>query len=105
MTPPTPALARQLSDARGNKIVFLSHCLLDENVRYLGGAFHSGAIPEVVPLIRGGLGICQMPCPEMHAWGGVHKKWMLRAYGLRDTHLYPLRHLLLRLFTLYTRVS
>ena len=96
-------LAHQLADERGNTAVFVSHCLLDENVRYLGGAFHSGAIPEAVPLIQSGVGICQMPCPEMRAWGGVHKRLMLRAYGLRDTRLYPLRHVLLRLFRLYTR--
>lgn len=97
------ALLRRLSDARGNTVVFLSHCLLDENVRYLGGAFHSGAVPETLPLIRGGIGICQMPCPEMRAWGGVHKRRMLRAYGLRDSWLYLLRRPLLRLFVVYTR--
>lgn len=100
-----PALLQQLADERGNRVLFMSHCLLDENVRYLGGAFHSGAVPEALPLIRSGVGICQMPCPEMRAWGGVHKNWMLRAYGLRDTPLYPLRHVLLRVFALYTRVS
>lgn len=96
-------LAHQLADERGNAVVLVSHCLLDENVRYLGGAFHSGAIPEMVPLIQSGIGVCQMPCPEMRAWGGVHKRLMLRAYGLRDTRLYPLRRVVLRLFRLYTR--
>jgi predicted secreted protein len=84
-------------------VVFLSHCLLDENVRYLGGAFHSGAVPEVLPLVREGVGICQMPCPEMRAWGGVHKPAMLLAYGLRDTALYRFRRMPFRLFVLCTR--
>jgi hypothetical protein len=29
-------LRGQLSDARGGRVVFLSHCLLNQNVRYLG---------------------------------------------------------------------
>ena len=33
------ALLEKLRDERGRRVVFLSHCLLDENVRYLGGAF------------------------------------------------------------------
>ncbi len=37
-----PALLRQLGDERGNKVLFLSHCLLDEDVRYLDSAFRSG---------------------------------------------------------------
>ena len=104
MGQPDQGLLSRLSDARGNRVVFLSHCLLDENVRYLGGAFHSGATPDVLPLLSGGVGICQMPCPEMRAWGGVHKRSLLRGYGLCDTHLYPLRRILFRLFVLHTRL-
>jgi predicted secreted protein len=99
----TDQLLERLVDARGNRVVFLSHCMLDENVRYLGGAFHPGAVPDVLPLIRDGVGICQMPCPEMRAWGGVHKPAMLLAYGLRDTPLYRFRRMPFRLFVLYTR--
>jgi predicted secreted protein len=62
--------------------VFLSHCLLNENVRYLGGAFRSGGVDEVVSLyLENGTGICQMPCPEQRAWGGVLKRYMLALYG------------------------
>lgn len=96
-------LVARLADARGNRVVFLSHCLLNENVRYLGGAFHRGAVPEAVELIRAGVGICQMPCPEQHAWGGVHKRTMLRAYGLRDSGVYLFRRPLFWLFRFYTR--
>ena len=103
MRGPEAKLVGRLADARGNRVVFLSHCLLNENVRYLGGAFHRGAVPETVELIRAGVGICQMPCPEQHAWGGVHKRMLLRAYGLRDSGLYPFRRPLFWLFRLYTR--
>jgi predicted secreted protein len=97
-------LSERLEDARGKQVAFVSHCLLNENVRYLGGAFRSGGVAEVVDeLISRGVGICQMPCPEQHAWGGVLKRRMLRAYGAQGTALYRFRGPLLRLFILYTR--
>jgi uncharacterized protein YbbK (DUF523 family) len=65
--------------------VFVSHCLLNENVRYLGGASRAGAIAEVVDhYVDAGCGLCQMPCPEQHAWGGVLKPRMLGLYGARS---------------------
>jgi predicted secreted protein len=104
MTSREQSLHDRLADARGSRVVFVSHCVLDENVRYLGGAFHRGAIPEAADLLRSGVGICQMPCPERLAWGGVQKPMMLRSYGLRDTPLYRFRHVLLRLFLFSTRL-
>jgi len=85
-------------------VVFVSHCLLNENTRYLGGAFHRGAVPEMIALLRSGVGVYQMPCAEQRAWGGVLKRRMLRAYGLRDSVLYPLRGALFPLFVWHTRV-
>jgi predicted secreted protein len=75
-------MARRLADARGRRVVFLSHCLLDENTRYLGGARRAGCVREIVDqCIDGGIGMIQMPCPEQAAWGGVRKRRMLRLYG------------------------
>lgn len=75
-------LRHQLRDARGGRVVFVSHCLLNENVRYLGGATRSGAIDEVVlAILDQGVGLVQMPCPEQQAWGGVLKPLMLLGYG------------------------
>lgn len=72
----------EAADARGHRVVFLSHCLLNENVRYPGGATCPGAIPEVVALYAGeGIGLCQMPCPEQRAWGGVGKRFLVQLYG------------------------
>jgi predicted secreted protein len=76
------SLVDRLGDARGRRVAFLSHCLLNENVRYLGGASRSGAVAEVVePYVASGCGLCQMPCPEQRAWGGVLKPRMLGIYG------------------------
>lgn len=43
-----------MPDQRGGRVVLLSHCLLNENVRY----------PCVV----------QLPCPEQRAWGGARRR-------------------------------
>jgi predicted secreted protein len=62
--------------------VFLSHCLLNENTRYLGGAYRPGVVDEVVGAhVRDGTGICQMPCPEQLVWGGVLKRRMWTLVG------------------------
>ena len=64
-------LADRLRDERSRRVAFVSHCLLNENTRYLGGAFRAGAVAELIDeLVEHGIGICQMPCPEQHAWGG-----------------------------------
>ena len=72
-------LRLRLQDERSGRVVFVSHCLLNQNTRYLGGAFRPGAVHEVVdPYLQDGTGICQMPCPEQLAWGGVLKRHLLR---------------------------
>jgi predicted secreted protein len=97
-------LREQLADARGGRVVLLSHCLLNQNVRYLGGAGRAGGVEEVVVgYLARGIGICQMPCPEQRAWGGVLKRRMMLAYGSAGTLRAPAARLLLRPFTWYTR--
>jgi predicted secreted protein len=98
-------LREQLADARGGRVVLLSHCLLNENVRYLGGAGRAGGVGEVVDgYLARGVGICQLPCPEQRAWGGVLKRRMLVAYGSAGTARAPMARLLLRPFIWYTRL-
>lgn len=92
------------ADSRSGRVVFASHCLLNENVRYLGGACRRGAVDEALDRWQlEGTGICQMPCPEEQAWGGVLKPLMTVAYGTRRTWLWPARGILLGLFEAYTR--
>jgi predicted secreted protein len=81
-TPTVQQLQDRLRDARGKKVAFVSHCLLNQNVRYLGGATRPAMIDAVVDdLRRRDIGVVQMPCPEVDAWGGVLKRRMLRLYG------------------------
>lgn len=101
----TDRWTRQLSDQRSKRVVFLSHCLLNENTRYLGGACQRGATPSVVrECLERGYGMVQMPCPEQHAWGGVLKRHLLRHFGSQGTVLYRMRGLLLPILLGYTRL-
>jgi uncharacterized protein YbbK (DUF523 family) len=98
-------LLERLEDERSKRVIFVSHCLLNENTRYLGGAFRPGGVDELVDgFQREGMGICQMHCPEQRAWGGALKRYLLPIYGSQGTLLYRLRHVLLPLFLFYTRL-
>jgi len=95
---------KQLCDQRGKKVIFLSHCLLNENTRYLGGAGEAGAVRHVIQeCLDQGLGIVQMPCPEQHAWGGVLKHRLVRYFGSKGTLIYRTRNVVLPLLLWYTR--
>jgi uncharacterized protein YbbK (DUF523 family) len=99
-------LIARLGDRRGRRVVFLSHCLLNENCRYLGGACRTACVSELVQqCLDEELGMIQMPCPEEEAWGGVLKPLLLLAYGLREHHpwLFRLRKPLLRVGMAFTR--
>jgi uncharacterized protein YbbK (DUF523 family) len=97
-------LRGQVPDERGGRVVFLSHCLLNQNVRYLGGAeSEAGARDLVDGFLADGVGICQLPCPEQRAWGGVLKRRMLVAYGAGGTWRSPLVRMTLGLFLAFTR--
>jgi predicted secreted protein len=97
-------LVHRLEDERSKRVIFVSHCLLNENTRYLGGAFRRGCIDELVDRFQQeDLGIYQMRCPEQRAWGGVLKRSIVPLYGCKGTLLYRMRHVLLPVFLLYTR--
>lgn len=86
-------------------MVFLSHCLLNHNVRYLGGANREAGARDLVDgYLTAGIGICQMPCPEQRAWGGVLKRGMLVAYGVGGTWRPHVVRALLGVFVAYTRL-
>lgn len=69
-------------------MIFVSHCLLNENTRYLGGAFRKAGINELIDeLQKQDIGIVQMKCPEQQAWGGVLKTKILRGYGIKKSFL------------------
>jgi predicted secreted protein len=96
--------AARLHDQRSGRVVFLSHCLLNENTRYLGGAGRQGGVAEIVkPCLEQGIGIVQLPCPEERAWGGVLKRRLLGFYGADARMSFRFRAVLLPIMLFYTR--
>ncbi len=99
------SLLDQLRDERSRRVVLVSHCLLNENTRYAGGATRPGAVAEIIDaLIAAGYGIHQLPCPERLAWGGVLKRHSVRLYHSKGGPLYAVRGVLLSGFVWWTKV-
>ena len=99
------SLLERLADSRSNEVIFGAHCILDENVRYLGGAFHGRAVPEAARLVASGIGVCQTPCPPRCERGAAcaSREWcgrMARATLACTLFGAPL----FRLFRWYTRL-
>ncbi|MFH2063939.1 MAG: hypothetical protein ABIK15_01920 [Pseudomonadota bacterium] len=102
---PIPTLIEKTRDQRSGQVIFLAHCILNENTRYLGGACRPACVQEIInQCINHNLGMIQLPCPEQQAWGGVLKRWLLPAYGMKNTLLFALRWLLLPLMIVYTKM-
>ncbi len=96
-------IGQKLRDERSRKVAFVSHCILNENTRYLGGAFRKGVIQEIVQQLQSeGMGIVQMKCPEQKAWGGVMKKIIWKAFDSRKKFLYSFKGILIPAFEFYT---
>jgi predicted secreted protein len=55
-----------MDDVRSKRVAFLTYCLLDQNARAEGLAKYSGPVSEIVEtLTTNGVGMVQMPCPEL----------------------------------------
>ena len=95
----------RLRDERGRRVVLVSHCLLNQNTRYAGGATRSGVVGEFVDeLVCAGYGIHQLPCPERLAWGGAGKRHSLWLYHSKGKARYAFRGVLLQAFVVWTRL-
>lgn len=54
------------NDKRSKKVVFVAHCVLNQSAKIDQCAHYPGAIKEVAELlVNSGIGIIQMPCPEI----------------------------------------
>lgn len=57
-------------DGRSQKVAFLAHCLLNQNAISDGTAVRPAGFPEMVSyLLEHGVGIVQLPCPELMCLG------------------------------------
>jgi predicted secreted protein len=58
------------TDKRGKKIIFVAHCVLNQNAKLDECAYYSGVMTEITQfLIKSGVGIIQMPCLELISLG------------------------------------
>jgi predicted secreted protein len=54
------------SDKRSKRVVFVSHCILNQNAMVDGLACYPGVVREVVDtILASGCGIVQLECPEL----------------------------------------
>jgi hypothetical protein len=65
----------EFKDKRKGRIVYVSQCLLNQNLRFPGIAVAPGACTDLVELfLKNGLGIEPIPCLERLDWGGVSRR-------------------------------
>ncbi len=65
-------------DARGGKVIIVAHCLLNQNSRVYGAAKQAALVREVVELAYSrGVGLLQMPCPEL-LYAGYRRFWSVK---------------------------
>ena len=57
-------------DMRSKKVVLVLHCLLNQNARIDTCAYFPGAMGEAAEAtVVSGIGVLQMPCPELQCLG------------------------------------
>ncbi len=62
--------SEMFTDKRSKKVIFVAHCILNQNAKSDGTASYPSVINEVLELISStDMGIVQMPCPELHCLG------------------------------------
>lgn len=99
-------------DNRGRKVVFVGSCILNQNVRAPGVAVTSGAFTDFIQmLLKQGIGIDQLPCPECLVWGGIRRdslyKWQPLMFNSVGQWWFPILQLLIKAtaFLTHGRVS
>lgn len=58
------------NDGRSKSVIFVAHCILNQNSISDGTASYPGFINEILDLLTSSdVGIIQLPCPELHCLG------------------------------------
>lgn len=72
-------------DKRSKKVVLAVHCLFNQNARIDGCAFFPGAMGRAARVLaQSGVGMLQMPCPELTYLGLDRKRYGGRKIGIRE---------------------
>jgi len=60
---------------RSKKIIFVSHCLLNQNARAIGNEKFPGSFKDLLELFAAsGVGVVQLPCPQLDFNGGLNRR-------------------------------
>jgi predicted secreted protein len=60
---------------RGRKIVFVSHCILNQNTKPLGKERYPGVVKEILQIFsEADVGIVQLPCPHLEFFNEIERK-------------------------------
>lgn len=82
MTGKVGQIKPSVQDARSGKLIFLSHCILNQNACVRGLASQPAVIREMLDLVLDAqLGIYQMPCPEVTYLGSMRWGQVKKMYG------------------------
>ncbi len=75
MNYPIAKIKDSTHDARSGRLIFLTHCILNQNACVQGLAAYPAAVtPLVESMLARGIGMYQMPCPEVSYLGS--QRWM-----------------------------
>jgi len=96
-------------DTRSFKVIFLSHCMLNQNARFVDVADFPAMFEELLEFLREKqVGIIQMPCPELYCLGlgrfdvrpGLeHPRGMARLERMIDDIVFTIREYRFQGFT------
>jgi predicted secreted protein len=60
---------------RSKKVLFVSHCLLNQNVMAVGKAKYTGSVKDLLELFsEAGIGIVQLDCPQLEFNNGLNRR-------------------------------
>ncbi len=82
MTGKLGKIKNTIKDARSGRLIFLSHCLLNQNACVRGLASQPAVIRELVDLLLAHeVAMFQMPCPEVSYYGSMRWGQVKKQYG------------------------
>lgn len=82
MTEKLGKIKNSIQDARSGRLIFLSHCLLNQNACVRGLASQPAVIRELVDLLlKYDIAFYQMPCPEVTYLGSMRWGQVKKMYG------------------------